>query len=136
DGAGVEMAMLALAGLVALAAGAVWAGAAVAVALGGHGGLGAGFGDAMRAIPSLLAHAGSPGRAWPAPVSARVPGPVLYWACTAPVLVAALAAAPAAAVLVGRRRPAGLERRSRMGLDPEARFARARDLAPLWVNRP
>ena len=138
-GAESNAAEYAIAGFVALAfvvLGSLWAGATVACVIAGHGGLGLGLGAAARALPGLVGNPGAPAKAWAAPAGQRLPGAVLYWACTVPVLAAAFGAVVLAGSLIARRRSVGLERRSRMGLNPEARFARAKDLAPLWVPCP
>jgi type IV secretion system protein VirD4 len=136
DDTGFEFAVLAVAGVVVVGLAAVWAGAnAAALAFGSHHALGVGLEEAARAVPGLVSHLGAPAEAWPATVRSDLPGPVAYWACTVPVLLVALAGLVGAAVLAGRRR-VGFERRRRMGLEPECRFARGRDLAPLWVRGP
>jgi type IV secretion system protein VirD4 len=136
DDTGFEFAVLAVAGVVGLGLAAVWAGAnAAALAFGSHQALGAGLEEAARAVPALVSRPGAPAEAWPPTVRGDLPGPVAYWACTVPVLLVAVAGLVAAAVLAGRRR-VGFERRRRMGLEPECRFARGRDLAPLWVRGP
>ena len=136
SGTGVEAAVLLVVGVGVVVVGCVWVGAALAAALSGHPGLGVGLAAAFHALPSLVRRPGSPARAWPAAVQGRLPGPVLYWGCTAPIVAAAVAAAVLAASLIARRRTVGLQPRTRMGLRPEARFARAADLAPLWVPGP
>ena len=136
DDSGLELAILGCAAVAVVGLGALWCGASLASLLfGAHHAIGVGLGAAARAVPQLVSRPGRPAAAWPAPARGRLPGPVAYWACTIPMLAAAIAALVAAASLAGRRR-VGLERRTRMGLNPEGRFARARDLAPLWVPGP
>src|SRR6266540_4159313 len=87
----------ALEALVALAAAAlaavvtvIWAGAETAALLcGAHARAGAGFVDAVAAVPALVADPGDPRSAWPAPVASRLPGPVGYWVATVPLAVGA-----------------------------------------------
>jgi type IV secretion system protein VirD4 len=136
ESSGAEVAVLGCAAVAAVVIGSVWLGASAAALVTGHAGLGVGFGAAARAIPGLVSHPGAPAAAWRPPASSRIPGPVVFWVCTAPVLLLAVTAAAVAGSLVARRRSVGLERRERMGLNPEPRFARARDLAPLWVKGP
>lgn len=136
DESGLELAVLGIAAVAAVGLAALWAGASLAALLfGAHRTLGVGLGAAARAVGHLVARPGRPAAAWPPPASRRLPGPVAYWACTIPMLAAAAAALIGAAALAGRRR-VGLERRKRMGLDPEGRFARGSDMAPLWVPGP
>jgi type IV secretion system protein VirD4 len=124
-------AALLLGGLV----GAVWAGAQVAaLILGGHRPLPVGLLDTLRALPHLAGNPAHPRRAWPRIAARGLPGPVGYWAATIiPLAVAAVAAIAVASAMTGG---AGVARRRRMGLDPEARFARVWDLSALWVTRP
>jgi type IV secretion system protein VirD4 len=136
DESGFELAVLAAAGLVAVGLSAVWLGASLAaLVFGSHETLGVGLGAAARAVPALVSRPGDPAAAWPAPTSERLPGALAYWISTVPVLLLMVAAVVIAGALVGRRR-VGFERRRRMGLDPECRFARGRDMAPLWVRGP
>jgi len=121
---------------VAAVAGVLWAGAALATVVSGGGGLGAGLADAARAAVALPGHLSAPAAAWPAPASGRIPGPWLYW----PSTVLALAAAGAATAFVLRWRAGargiGPIRLRRLGVKGTARFATARDLAPLLVDGP
>lgn len=136
DDFGLEVAIFAVAAVVVVGLGAVWAGANLAaLVFGSHDTLGVGLDAAARAVPKLVSRPGYPSAAWPVPVRGRLPGAVGYWAATVPVVLAAVAALAVAAALAGRRR-VGFERRRRMGLDPECRFARGRDIAPLWVRGP
>ncbi|HVM52035.1 MAG TPA: type IV secretory system conjugative DNA transfer family protein [Acidimicrobiales bacterium] len=121
---------------VAAVAGVVWAGAALATVVSGGGGLDAGVADAALAGVSLPGHLSDPAEAWPVPASARIPGPWLYWPSTAVAFVAAGGAT--AAVLRWRAGAKGIGpiRLQRLGVKGAARFATARDLAPLVVNGP
>ncbi|MDP9388548.1 MAG: type IV secretory system conjugative DNA transfer family protein [Actinomycetota bacterium] len=136
DDAGLEVAILATAFVAVLGLAAVWAGANLAaLVFGSHDTLGVGLGDAARAVPGLFSRPGNPAAAWPLAVRERLPGPVGYWVCTVPVVALAVAGLGVVAMLANRRR-VGFERRTRMGLEPECRFARGRDMAPLWVRSP
>jgi type IV secretion system protein VirD4 len=91
--------------------------------------------QAIEVIARVPEHWTNPAAAWPEPARSRLPGPVLYWLCTAS------AAAPL--VLVGwwwarreRRRRLGLEKRIRLGVDAEARMATLADIAPIVVSGP
>ncbi|WP_232303713.1 TraG/TraD/VirD4 family protein [Pseudofrankia sp. DC12] len=128
---------LVLAGAVATGASAVavWVGAQLgALVFGGHRLLPVGVRDAALALPGLVAHPSRPRDAWPAAAAGGLPGAVGYWAATVPPLAFAVAAVGVLLAVTGRR--VGVARRRRMGLDPEARFARLRDLAPLLVAGP
>lgn len=136
DDMGMEVAIAAVVAVAVVGLGVVWAGANLAALLfGSHDTLGVGLGDVARAVPALVSAPGDPAAAWPASVRDGLPGAVGYWAATVPVLFAAVGGLALGAVLAGRRR-VGFERRRRMGLDPECRFARGRDMAPLWVKGP
>jgi type IV secretion system protein VirD4 len=121
---------------VAAVAGVVWAGAALATVVAGGGGLGAGLADAARAAVALPGRLSDPAAAWPAPVAARMPGPWLYWPSTA----LACSAAGGITVIVLRWRAGargiGPIRLRRLGVKGAARFATARDIAPLIVDGP
>jgi type IV secretion system protein VirD4 len=131
-GEGILLAVVALVGGLGLT---VWSGAqAAALVFGTHELLGAGFGDAVTALPDLATHPGDPGAAWPATTARRLPGATAYWTSTLVAfgVVVLIAVTVAAVVLRGR---VGLVSRRRMGLDPEGRFARGLDLLPMWVER-
>lgn len=60
----------------------VWVGALLAAFVESHRGLGASFPDALPALLRLPQYASDPRAAWMEPARSRLPGPVLYWACT------------------------------------------------------
>jgi type IV secretion system protein VirD4 len=122
--------------LVAMAAsGVVWGGASLAALLRGER-LGAGMGDALVAVVRLPGTMGEPAAAWPAEQAEALPGPGLYWSCTA-VLLAAAAGLVVAVVTVWRRLwRAGTEDRDRLGVDARARLAGPHDLRTLFVSGP
>ena len=132
----VGVALFAVLCATAALAAVVWAGASLAVLVSGRGSLGAGLADAARAAVALPDHLTDPGEAWPPPASERVPGPWIYW----PVTIAAFGAAGAATAAVLRwragRRGVGPVRLRRLGVKGDARYATARDLAPLLVKGP
>lgn len=118
-----------VAGLVVVAvAGVVWGGAWLAAAVAG-GGLAGGIGESLRAAGRLVSSPGDPAAAW-GDAAVGLPGPVVYWACTAAVAVVA-AGLGAGLVWVWRRwsQPA----RARVGVATEASLARPRDVRPLVV---
>lgn len=118
--------------LVGGVAGVVGAGAWLAAASQGHL-LRVDAGAVLHATAHLGAHATDPRQAWPAPERDALPGPVAYWLATAAVAVTG-AGVVALAFRAGRHR-AGPHRRPRFGIEPRARWARRRDLAPLAVHR-
>ena len=116
------------------ALGVVWVGAQLASLLSGHH-LGAGLASTFQALLRLPANAGQPRLAWGPPWDAALPGPALYWACTA--FAGALAAVGLAVGLrVFGRGTVGTDTRQRLGVDTKARLATARDLRPLVVKGP
>lgn len=121
-----------VAGAVAAVGGVVWAGAWLAAALTG-GDFEAGLADAVRAAVALPSHMSSPRNAWPVGATAQLPGPAVYWFSTG-----AVAACAAGTVALGLRvwggSRVGSARRRLMGVDSQARLARARDLRPLVVR--
>ena len=115
---------------------AVYGGAVLAAAVNGHG-LHLAPGDTVRALSRLPHHLADPRLAWPAHVRASLPGPVVYWvAQSVTVVVMAAVVVGAAFALRSLRRTAGAEKRVRLGVDTEARFASRRDIAPLVVKGP
>src|SRR5690606_37110372 len=89
-------------------------------------------GAAAQRLPANLS---DPAAAWPAPYAEQLPGPLLYWACTA-VAGAAVAALVVGLVKVFGRAKVGTSKRRPLGVDARPRFATARDLAPLLVKAP
>jgi hypothetical protein len=88
--------VLALGGAAVLLVGVVWAGAALALLVAGDP-VAVSVGAAADALAGLVGHLGDPAAAWSGPASERLPGPVVYWACTA-IAGAALAAVVRVAV--------------------------------------
>ena len=121
---------------VAAVAGVVWAGAAIATVLSGGRGLGAGLADAARAAVALPSHVTDPAAAWEAPASNRIPGPWLYWPSTVVAVGAAGTATGLALRWRASARGVGPVRLRRLGVKGAARFASARELAPLLVDGP
>ncbi|EIV91325.1 type IV secretory system conjugative DNA transfer family protein [Frankia sp. QA3] len=126
--------LLLLAAMLPLAGG-VWAGAQVAAVLfGAHEPMSVGLGSALVAVPLLALHPGDPALAWPDDQAFLLPGPTAYWIATAiPITGALLLGAALYWLLQGE---VGVARRRRMGLNPEARFARLWEIAPMWVRQP
>ena len=112
----------------------VWLGGWLAAAAIGRA-LGVGYAQVLGVVLRLSGHFADPRLAWPSPGSDRLPGPWIYWPCTA------IAAAPVVLVawLVLRRwssRRFGLADRTRLGVSTDARLATRADLAPLIVDGP
>jgi type IV secretion system protein VirD4 len=131
---GFEMVVLAVGGAAATLLGVAWGGAVAAqLAAGNRPAIpAAAVGHALGRLPANLS---DPATAWGSPFSDTLPGPVLYWSCTA---IIAVAISGAAVVLVKwfSRSKVGTSRRRPLGVDARPRFAKARDLAPLLVRSP
>lgn len=130
---GTETAVLFGGGVAISAGGVVWAGAALAAVVTGER-LSGGLSEALRAAVRLPEYVGDPRMAWRDPADqAALPGAMLYWLST--VLVVAVLTA--ATIVAWRLWRTGRDRgRVRLGVETRARFATARDLAPLVVERP
>ncbi len=76
--------------VVGAASAVVWTGAQLAAAVSGHATLDVGLGDAATALVQLRRNGTDPASAWPPHVQRSLPGPVLYWLCTAVVAVAGI----------------------------------------------
>ncbi|MBA2305117.1 MAG: hypothetical protein H0W08_21160, partial [Acidobacteria bacterium] len=114
----------------------LWAGAQLAVRISTGDWLHAGAQDAATALVHLPAHGNEPALAWPARLQSSIPGPQLYWGCTALVAVAVLVVGVKIAGLVtGNRRP-GMAKRKRLGVDTQAHLGTAKDLKTLVVKKP
>ena len=117
--------VLAVAAVIALA----WAGASLALLLAGEPRVVA-VPDVGAALARLPRHLADPRRAWPSPVAALLPGPVVYWSAQALVLAGASGGIAIAARL---RQLATGDRPRPLGVLAEAGFARRRDLRGLQV---
>jgi type IV secretion system protein VirD4 len=120
---------------VAAVACVVWLGAAVAAFAAG-GSVQAGLADAVRAAVALPGHLTDPASAWPASKSSHVPGPWLYWPSTLFVFAATGWLIAAALRWRAGIRGVGPIRLRRLGVKGHARFATAKDVAPLVVDGP
>jgi type IV secretion system protein VirD4 len=120
---------------VAVCAGVVWAGAMLASVVSGRGLLEAGPVDATKAAVALPRHLSEPAAAWPAP-AVGIPGPWIYWPMTALVFTATGWATTVVLRWRAGMRGVGPVRLRRLGVKGAARYATARDLAPLVVGGP
>lgn len=128
-GTGFEAAVVVVCGAALALGGVVHAGAWLATRFTG-GDVDAGLTVWWEVLTGLGSEPGDPAAAW-GPHGTGVPGPVLYWSCTAGVAVAAVAAAWALWRSWRRLTP---PTRVRFGVDTDAHPARARDVAPLAVR--
>ncbi len=113
----------------------VWGGAQVAALVATGEWLDAGAGDAFGALIRLPSHGESPATAWGPELQASLPGPTLYWVCTAAVLVVVIGVALGLQRLFTNQR-VGSDKRQRLGVDTRSRLARRGDLKPLIVRGP
>ena len=89
----------------------------------------------LRALFRLPSNASNPRRAWEPDVASTLPGPVAYWTCTIVVFAMLLTVGGFVATkLLGRS--FGTDRSDRLGVKPEARLARPRELRPLVLRHP
>lgn len=130
-GTGAEIGLIALGGAVVAAGLATYLGARLALLVGGdNGSVAWGLGDWLTVL-WRLGSGDSPTEAWGVQ-AAGLPGPGVYWACTA-VAFAAVGGACSLLVVAWRRLDGGAERR-RFGQPTEARVARPTDVRPLIVH--
>jgi type IV secretion system protein VirD4 len=115
--------------------GAAWAGGNLSAVLLHQKTLGVPFTDGLKVLTRLPKHMSEPKLAWPAAVQPLLPGPVLYWICTAFVVVAFVAIAVGLAKVFSNR-PEPLDKRKRLGVETQARLAKRSDLHPLIVKGP
>jgi len=116
--------------------GIVWAGAQLATWTSTGKWLPAGAQDAATALVHLPTHGGEPALAWPAPLQPSIPGPTLYWGCTALIAVVVLVVAVKVAGLITGNREPGMAKRKRLGVDTQAHLATKKDLKTLIVRKP
>jgi type IV secretion system protein VirD4 len=127
--AGSDVVLVAIGGLLLGTAGVVWGGAWLAAAFSG-GSMTGGLSGAFDALHGLVSSPGDPSEAW-GDAAVGLPGPWLYWSCTAFVAAAAIAVVVG---MVGLWRRWVTPSRARLGVSAEARVARRRDVAPLVVS--
>ncbi len=129
---GFEMLVLALSGVVAGVVAVVWGGAFLALAVTGNAQAVSvsAAGDALGGLPTSM---GDPASAWAEPIGPGLPGPIVYWVCTAMVAAVLVVVGVLLFKWLGRSR-VGTYRRRPLGVDARPRFAKARDLAPLLVR--
>jgi len=114
----------------------VWGGAQLAARIASGAWLPAGAQDTATALVHLPAHGSEPALAWPARLQPLLPGAGVYWACTSAVAVVAVVLVLQVMKLVSGSGPAGMAKRSRLGVDTQSFLARPRDLRTLIVRRP
>lgn len=91
------------------------------------------------ALIHLRLHANDPRLAWAPKLAANLPGPVMYWASLAIVVIVAMLLFTGVLVLVkgtGQARHEPVDKRRRLGVPTQARLARTKDLQPLLTRRP
>ena len=130
---GFALLVLTLGGIAGAVGGLVWAGAALAAFVTG-GSFHGSFGAALSAASRLPGRLSEPASVWPEPLRAALPGPWVYWLCTAVVLAAVVALSGLVLYVWSRHSEVGEVRRKPLGVDGRARFARRRELAPLVVK--
>lgn len=117
------------------AAGAAWTGAELASLVVHRRAFPVSVAEVVAALGRLPSSASRPALAWPPHVQALLPGPVLYWLCTA--VTSCLFVAAAVGIWRLFARPGvGTEPRRPLGVDTRAHLARPRDVAPLVVSGP
>ena len=130
---GFELCVAAVAGVGALLVGLTWAGASLALLVGGAP-RAVPAGNAVDALIRLPSTMGEPAAAWAPSLAADMPGAAVYWVSTA-------LAGLVCCLMVGcavRRLPwgrVGSDRRRPLGVDARPRFASSRDLRPVLVRR-
>jgi type IV secretion system protein VirD4 len=131
---GFEWLVLAVGGALFVGVVAVWGGASLATLLAGAP-IVVPFGDAASALLALGGNVSDPAAAWGEPTAGRLPGPYLYWCCTATITALLVAVAGVGLRMVGRS-TVGTAKRRPLGVDGRARFATRRDLTTLLVDGP
>ncbi len=114
---------------------AVWSGAQMATLLATGHWLAATIGDGLGAMLRLPSNASKPALAWPSTVQSDLPGPIVYWSVTAVVVVVQAAVCTWLGVRMFSWR-VGTDKRERLGVNANARFATAKDLRTIIVTGP
>lgn len=98
-------------------------------------GPGIGWGKVLASVARLPATLGQPAMAFPEPAQNRIPGPGLYWGLhVAALVVVAVAIAKVLDVIAARGH--GLDKRRRLDVDAQSRFATAKELRSEHLDRP
>ncbi len=129
-----ELLVVVVAGAAVSVITAVWLGAWLAMVVSGEV-RSLPFSDAAQALTRLPSTAREPAGAWPEPVATAMPGPFVYWICTAVGATTVLGSIALAARWLSRSN-VGTSRRRPLGVDARTRFAKRRDLAALLVRVP
>ncbi len=135
NNAGPEGPILALLSVASCFAGIIWAGAELASFIRYRKFFPTSIKITLDAITKLPKTMGRPEQAWPSSYAGLLPGPVLYWFSTFVVFAVAIALA-VVLVRVFRSPRDTLDKRERLGVKTNARFATKRDLRPLLVKSP
>ena len=131
---GDELALFAIFGVGGLSV-ATWAGAQMASLVSSGSLLAASPAAGLRAMIRLPSNAAEPRLAWGSEAASALPGPVVYWTCTVLIFMVMFAVGGVAATrLLGRK--VGTDRSDRLGVNPEARLARTKELRPLMLRHP
>jgi type IV secretion system protein VirD4 len=126
-------------GLFALAAVGNWLVGNAAALIGRGRLLHASLSQAFAALVHLRQHTDDPRLAWSPKLAANLPGPNMYWASAALVVIVAMVICAAVIKLfsgAGRGRHEPVDKRRRLGVSAQARLATTKDLRPLLTRRP
>ncbi len=96
---------------------------------------GIGFSEILSAIPKLATTMSDPAAAFPEPARSRLPGPYLYWGIHV-VAVVLTGFGIAKAMLWSSNRGPGLDKRRRLDVDAQPRFATTRDMRSERLPQP
>lgn len=136
DETGFEGPIAVAAAVAFVGAGGHWLAANLAVLLTRGEPLDGGLVDSFHALTRLPNTPGDPKLAWEGPAADQLPGPILYWLSVALVVATALGIAIVALRYRWGREQAGPDKRTRLGVETQARFAKTADLRPLLIRRP
>ncbi len=117
--------------LAVIVVGGIWIllGALVYVAtfLSSQQGSGIPFTDVLGAVPKVLTTAGEPAAAFPQPTRGRLPGPYMFWGIHVATLLLTILVG-AKAWLWSTQRGPGLDKRRRLDVDAQPRFATPKEM--------
>lgn len=136
DDSGFEWLIAAAGAMAFVVAGGHWLAANLAVLLTRREPLDGGLTDSFDALTRLPDFLGDPKLAWDGPAADQLPGPILYWLSVALVIASAVGVAVVALRYRWGREQSGPDKRTRLGVDTQARLATTADLRPLLIRRP